>query len=137
MKKPKKAVRTAVGVSAPLVLAALIFVFIKFGSPPCLFHSATGFYCPGCGAGRALKALLELRITDALQYNVFFTLSLPLAALFLIKLYVWFVFDKEIMKRLKITDKGAVIYAALLGLFFVLRNVPVKPFSYLCPDVFL
>ena len=137
MKKPGKALRITVGAALPLVIAALIFVFIRFGSPPCFFHKATGLYCPGCGAGRALKALLEFKITDALQYNLFFVLSLPLAAVFLVKFYVWFVFDKEIMKKLKITDKGAVIYASLLGAFFILRNVPAPPFWYLNPDVFL
>ena len=137
MKKQKTAVRIIVGISVPAVLFLSVLFFIKFKSPPCLFHGATGLYCIGCGAGRALDALFHLKILDALQYNLIFTLSLPLFALYLIKWYFSVVTGKEIMKPIQITDKGAIIYAVILGLFFVLRNIPVAPFNYLSPDVFL
>ena len=110
---------------------------MKFGSPPCLFHTATGLYCPGCGAGRALDALFHLRITDALQYNLLFTLSLPLAALFLIKWYISVVSGREVMRFVRITGVGAVIYAVIIGVFLIARNLPIPPFCYLSPDIFL
>ena len=137
MKKLPVAVRIAVGISVPVLIAAGIFVFIKYGSPPCLFHAMTGIYCPGCGAGRALRALLELRIGDALQYNLLFTLSIPLALLYLIKGYVSVIAGREVMKHVRITDRGAWICCGVIIAFLILRNIPVKPFSYLSPEVFL
>lgn len=137
MKKQKTAVRITVGVSVPAALFLCVFLFLKFKSPPCFFYGATGLYCIGCGAGRALDSLFHLKILDALQYNLLFTLSLPYAALLLIKWYFSIILGKEIMKPIKISDKGAIIYAVILGAFFILRNIPYPPFNNLSPDVFL
>lgn len=137
MKKQRLSLRILVGIAVPAALLLGAAFFLRFGSPPCIFHALTGIYCPGCGAGRALRALTELRITDALQYNVFFTLSLPLAAVLLIKWYISFVSGREIWKKIRITDRGAIIYASVMLAFFILRNIPVVPFSYLSPDTFL
>ena len=137
MKKLPAAVRIAVGIAVPALLFSGIFIFIKYGSPPCFIHAMTGIYCPGCGAGRALRALLELRIGDALQYNLLFTLSIPLALLYLVKGYVSVIAGREVMKRVRITDRGAWICCGVIIAFLILRNIPVKPFSYLSPEVFL
>jgi hypothetical protein len=37
--------------------------------PACTFEAATGIVCPTCGSTRALAALAEGRILDALRYN--------------------------------------------------------------------
>ena len=137
MKKMKTAARVIIGISVPAALFLSVFLFLKFKSPACLFHSVTGLYCPGCGAGRALDALFHLKIGDALQSNLLFTLSLPLGAAFLVKWYVSVVSGREVMKFLQITGTGAIIYAVITGVFFVARNVPAAPFKYLSPDVFL
>lgn len=36
---------------------------------PCIFHMLTGYYCPGCGGTRALKALLHGQILQSLYYH--------------------------------------------------------------------
>ena len=41
--------------------------------PPCLWHTATGMPCPGCGTTRAILGLLQGRFSAALAFN-------PLAA---------------------------------------------------------
>ncbi len=137
MKKYPVAARVAVGIGIPAVIAAGAFLFFRFGSPPCLIHTMTGLYCPGCGAGRAIEALVRFRITDALQYNLLFTLALPVGILFLFKWYISAVTGREIMKRVRVTDKGAWICLAVIVSFLVLRNIPVVPFKYLSPNEFL
>lgn len=45
-------------------------VYLYFHNPysyplPCIFYSLTGFYCPGCGAGRASYSLSARKFLDA------------------------------------------------------------------------
>ena len=40
-----------------------------FRFPPCLFHLATGYYCPGCGGTRAITALLHGQILNSFLYH--------------------------------------------------------------------
>jgi hypothetical protein len=51
--------------------------------PRCPIHELTGLLCPGCGATRALAALLHGRLSEALHQNGLFVLLLPFAALYL------------------------------------------------------
>ena len=58
---------------ALLILAGL-FVFsvevLGFRIPGgCLFHLVTGFYCPGCGGTRAVKAMLTGHFLKSLCYH--------------------------------------------------------------------
>src|SRR5258708_5652874 len=46
--------------------------------PQCLLYKATGIYCAGCGATRALHALLHGRVVEALHDNALFVAALPL-----------------------------------------------------------
>ena len=40
--------------------------------PPCVFRTLTGFYCPGCGLGHAVEALLSFHLIKAFLYHPFF-----------------------------------------------------------------
>ena len=46
--------------------------------PQCTIHEYLGIFCPGCGATRALAAVLHGRFRDALHLNGFFVALLPL-----------------------------------------------------------
>jgi hypothetical protein len=51
--------------------------------PSCLIYRSTGLRCPGCGTQRALHALLGGRLGEALHYNYFLLIMLPLGLLYL------------------------------------------------------
>lgn len=36
---------------------------------PCMFHTLTGLYCPGCGGTRAVRALLKGDLRMSFQYH--------------------------------------------------------------------
>lgn len=49
--------------------------------PQCAFRSLTGWECPGCGSMRALHALLHGHPLEAISYNYFLAVSVPILAL--------------------------------------------------------
>ena len=50
---------------------------------PCLFHLATGYYCPGCGGTRAIASLLHGQLFRSFLYHpvILYTAFLLLNAL--------------------------------------------------------
>ena len=108
-----------------IVLGAGILYFVftsvtKIGIP-CPFYYITGLQCPGCGISRMMLALARLDFTQALQYNPFIFLTLP------ILLFIIFYSDYLYIK----TGNGSLgkwnflMAAELAGLliFGVVRNI--------------
>lgn len=52
-------------------------------STPCLFFRLTGYYCPGCGGTRALKALLAGRLLQSLRLHPLVPYGAAFLAVFL------------------------------------------------------
>ena len=58
-----------------LLLVGIILLAVKrifpadFALPPCVFHKWTGYYCPGCGGTRAVKALLRGDVIGSFFYH--------------------------------------------------------------------
>ena len=122
-----------------LILAAVMVVALlmqfdpnQSGSPlpPCPSRWLTGIYCPGCGATRALHALLHGNLEKALSMNVVFVFALPLVALMLMHQLV-----KLPMALLTVVKffSDARPWAWLLISYAVLRNLPWYPFNLLAP----
>ncbi len=55
--------------------------------PACPIHQLFGIDCPGCGATRALAALLRGRLAEALRLNALFVLLLPAVVAFVFETY--------------------------------------------------
>ncbi len=90
--------------------------------PPCPTYALTGWYCPGCGALRALHFLTVGNLGGAWSMNPVAVLALPYLAV------SWFLWGRRV-----VTGKGRaflapawVLWAVGIGLvlFGVLRNVP-------------
>jgi hypothetical protein len=88
---------------------------------PCLFHSVTGFYCPGCGGTRAVKALLSFHILESMRYHPF----VPYTAI----VGGWFMVSQTIERlsqgKIRIALHYRDIYLWLAGAILLL-NVLVK-----------
>ena len=109
---------------ALLACAAVLYRFSpeKYGFyPQCPVFRYLRVYCPGCGATRAIAALLHGRIGDAVHFNALAVTLLPLLLLFFVKAYLnawrnkrfaWPVIPEPLV--------NALLFAALL--FAVARN---------------
>ena len=100
--------------------------------PPCLFYVLTGLYCPGCGTLRGLHQLLHGNLVGALGYNPYTILALPIIGFAFLSALVAATWGKRLPS---IFVRPALIWALLAAVmaFWVLRNVPVYPFSALAP----
>ncbi|MGH9597602.1 MAG: DUF2752 domain-containing protein [Edaphobacter sp.] len=90
--------------------------------PQCPIHQLLHLQCPGCGATRALAALLGGHLVEALRANALITLLLPFAAAYCIVLY------RRFLKRKPLRSPQlppAAIYAAFaaIAIFTVARNL--------------
>jgi hypothetical protein len=105
--------------------------------PPCLLYQTTGIYCAGCGATRALYALLHGHVLTALHDNVLFIGSLPLLA-WVAAPYLVRVWRENRWPEIRMSGRGLVgtmLWVMTLALaFMVLRNLPGWPFELLRPN---
>lgn len=101
--------------------------------PPCLFHAVTGLHCPGCGTLRALHQLLHGNVALAFGLNPLAVVVLPVIAGWLLFRFGQVMTDR----RAPAVIVPAFWIWALLGVivaFWILRNVPLYPFSLLAPS---
>lgn len=83
---------------------------------PCLFHSATGLNCPGCGSQRALHALIHGHPLEAWSYN----LLLPVILIYILLLLLL----PNSRLYLKLTSvKASWSILAIIILWWILRNI--------------
>ena len=113
-----------------LVLGILSMNYLGIGIP-CVYYELSGLYCPGCGMTRAAFSLLKLDFYQAIRYNAFSIVILPLILLYIIGgVYAW-LFNKPNFIDKKIPGVIWIIFIIALLLYGVLRNIP--EFSYLAP----
>jgi len=92
-------VRGAAPIGLVLLVTATLLRFPpeQYGFyPRCPFHYFFGILCPGCGATRALAALLRGNLQEAFHLNAFFILLLPFLGRYAISCYLKFIAYKPI-----------------------------------------
>ena len=113
-----------------LIVISIIFYFFfdptKYSiMPKCPVKLLTAFSCPGCGFQRALHAALHWNFIEAVHYNLFLLVAIPLTC-------IWF-FNSLIIEytsrqeyRLKILNRNRIIvytYLICYSCWFVIRNI--------------
>jgi len=104
--------------------------------PQCLLYNTTGIYCAGCGATRAIHALLHGRVIEALHDNALFVAALPLllyvAGSYALAAWRANLWPEIPVDRRKLMRRGVWIFLLMIS-FMVLRNLPGWPFDCLKP----
>ncbi len=119
-------------IALPLLAAAVCAYLLsgRFGLR-CLFYELTGLYCPGCGSGRAVLALMHGDWKGAFRHHpLLIPLGLPMLVIFLHE-YLRLVFPGLRLKPVFFPQRLAFACLALIVLFWILRNLP--PFAFLAP----
>lgn len=128
----------ALGACACAAAGACVFAVDPAGGayPRCLFYETTGYYCAGCGATRALHALLHGRLTDALHDNALFVALLPMTLTLAWKWAApawrenrW----PAVQPAPRLLVARGVALLAVAALFMAARNLPGAPFDWLRP----
>jgi hypothetical protein len=103
-------------------------------APPCVFHKVTGLHCPGCGATRAVYALLHGDPADAVRKNALFVVALPFIA-FWGGRSTWRFVRGGPPRESGLLLRPRVTYAIVVAIFAfaILRNLPWAPFTLLAP----
>jgi len=104
--------------------------------PQCLLYNATGIYCAGCGATRAVHALLHGRVIEALHDNALFIAALPLL-LYVAGAYALAAWQTNAWPEIpidtrKLAWRGTSLFLLMMT-FMILRNLPGWPFDWLKP----
>ncbi len=104
--------------------------------PQCLLYNTTGIYCAGCGATRALYALLHGRVMEALHDNALFVSALPVmiyvASSYLLPAWKDNRWPQVTADPGRLARLGLFFFALMMG-FMVLRNIPGPMFAGLRP----
>lgn len=116
------------------ILAALAVLFFCDPSqtalyPVCWFYQLTGLACPGCGALRALHQLFHGHLTEAFRLNPVLILALPFLFWVLARIAARELAGMN-LPRLAIGRVGLLALLALAVGFWILRNLPLAPFSW-------
>jgi hypothetical protein len=112
----------------PAAIAFAVAILLRFPPtqnsfyPQCPIRELFDLQCPGCGATRAIAAILHGHFTEAMNLNALITLLLPFAAAYGLVCYIRFVQRKAIRWP---QPTPAVVYAAfaVTAVFTVIRNL--------------
>lgn len=98
----------------------------------CPFHFATGFHCPGCGSQRAAHDLLHFRIGEAVQHNL---MLIVVIVIVLSKAYAMTTkkYAPAYYYNLGHQSYFTTSLVVLVFAYWILRNIPLTPFTYLAP----
>lgn len=108
--------------STAVLLFSVLGIPKRVWVPPCLFRMLTGYYCPGCGGTRAVRALLQGAILASVCYHPF--------VLYGTVLFVWFMFSNTVeygsrgkfAVGMRYKNSYVIIGAVLILINFVLQN---------------
>lgn len=89
---------------------------------PCLFHALTGFYCPGCGGTRAVKALFHGRLLLCLLYHPLVFYCAALAVWFAVS-YALYRLTGDKGYRRSLENRYVNIGVVLILLNFLVKNM--------------
>ena len=116
-------------IGSMVILAFLLnlrYNFVPF-YPHCIFHQMTGWYCPGCGNGRALRFIVHGEFYQAFRMNPFSFFIVP------ILVYEILALKFQRVPRLFFVGKLSQVWVIVIVLYWIMRNLP--SFHWIAPTI--
>jgi hypothetical protein len=117
-------------------LAVLLHVADPSGATPfpvCPFYAITGLYCPGCGTLRCLHSLLRADLRGAFGFNAVTVLLTPMLVVAWLSVGIAGIAGRQPPRLWNAPRWTTWAIAVAVGSFWILRNVPLAPFSWMAP----
>lgn len=123
-------------IGAVLILALLLCLYlfnpgVNNFFPECAFQNLFALDCPGCGSQRAISSLLHGEFSKAADYNLMLVISIPLLVIHIAYKRYLYLINKEFRFNVLESRLTKCILIGLFVAFWILRNIPTEPFSYL------
>ncbi|NMO04438.1 DUF2752 domain-containing protein [Gordonia sp. TBRC 11910] len=99
-------------------------------APVCPTKLLFGIDCPGCGSLRAIYSLLHGDLGAAIRYNAVGVVCMALL-LWAFGAYCIGLWRGRRVRSWQHQRWAAVTFLVMIGVWFVIRNIPVYPFSVL------
>lgn len=96
---------------------------------PCLLWNGFGYYCPGCGGTRAVKALLSGNILRSLYYHPIVLYGAVVYGWFIISNTIELISKGRLAVGMKYRDIYLWIAAVLVVGHFIVRNILLHIFG--------
>lgn len=138
MKSINKPVKYTLIAFAVLIGLGFVYIYYKINPagqdwmPKCPFHSMTGMHCPGCGSQRAIHDFLHGNIIDGFRHNVLIGLGI-LVLFYKLVLIIRSKYYPQKKKNLLYDPKTPWVIFIVIVSFWIMRNIPYEPFSFLAP----
>lgn len=91
--------------------------------PPCLFRMLTGYYCPGCGGTRAVRALFMGDFAASFCYHPFVLYGTILFGWFMISNTVEYLSGGKIRVGMKYKNRYVILGALVILLNWIIQNI--------------
>ena len=116
-------------VTTCIVIGCILYYHVDPASyafmPKCPVKLLTTLDCPGCGFQRALHATLHGHFVEAVNYNLFLLIAIPITCIWCLNGLLLEKTTNQNQKTLLIRLNYGIIYFYIIGYFawFVIRNI--------------
>lgn len=114
-----------IGISCILIfLLILNFLNINISqiSVPCRVYESTGYYCPGCGGTRAIKALFRGDIISSVKYHPLILYIVVVFSLFMILNTISLIVKKD-FSGMRVKSSLIILMPVIIFVQFAIKNL--------------
>lgn len=90
---------------------------------PCVFHSLTGYYCPGCGGTRACGALLKGQLLRSFLYHPVVVYTAAIYGWYMLTHTIEYLSRGRFMAGMRYRDIYLYLAAGIILAQWVIRNL--------------